>query len=69
MDYCPKMDISDPLNPECLSFYQHPIGVMRWMVELSGVDIATEISLLSSPPTLPTLMWNTLRLPCTSWAT
>jgi hypothetical protein len=48
MDYCPEMDISDPLNPECLSFYQHLIGVMRWMVETGRVDIATEISLLSS---------------------
>jgi hypothetical protein len=48
MDYCPEMDISDPLDPECSSFYQHLIGVMQWMVELSRVDIATEISLLSS---------------------
>ena len=48
MDYCPEMDISDPLDPECSSFYQHLIGVMRWMVELGRVDIATEISLLSS---------------------
>ncbi len=48
MDYCPEMDISDPLDPECLSFYQHLIGVMWWMVELDRVDIATKISLLSS---------------------
>jgi hypothetical protein len=48
MDYCPEMDISDPLDPECSSFYQHLIGVMQWMVELGRVDIATEISLLSS---------------------
>jgi hypothetical protein len=47
MDYCPEMDISDPLDPKCSSFYQHLIGVMRWMVELGHVDIATEISLLS----------------------
>jgi hypothetical protein len=42
------MDTSDPLDPECLSFYQHLIGVMRWMVELGRVDIGTKISLLSS---------------------
>jgi hypothetical protein len=48
MDYCPEMDISDPLDPKCSSFYQHLIGVMRWMVELSRIDIVTEISLLSS---------------------
>ncbi len=48
MDYCPEMDISNPLDPKCLSFHQHLIGVMGWMVELGRVDIATEISLLSS---------------------
>jgi hypothetical protein len=47
-DYCPELDLSDPLNPECSSFYQHLIGVMRWMVELGHIDIATEVSLLSS---------------------
>jgi hypothetical protein len=47
-DYAPKMDTTKPLDPECLSFYQHLIGVTRWMVELGRIDIATEISLLSS---------------------
>jgi hypothetical protein len=28
--------------------YQHLIGVMRWLVELGHIDIATEVSLLSS---------------------
>ncbi len=47
-DYHPKSDQSEPLDPECLSFYQHLIGVMQWMVELGRIDIATEVSLLSS---------------------
>ena len=47
-DYCPELDLSEPLDPECSSFYQHLIGVMRWMVELGRIDIATEVSLLSS---------------------
>jgi hypothetical protein len=46
--YCPELDLSDPLDPECSSFYQHLIGMMRWMVELCHIDIATEVSLLSS---------------------
>ncbi len=46
--YCPELDLSDPLDPECSSFYQPLIGVMRWMVELGYIDIATEVSLLSS---------------------
>ncbi len=28
-DYCPELDLSDPLEPECYSFYQQLIGVMR----------------------------------------
>ncbi len=48
IDYCPKMDISNPLDSECSSSYQHLIGVMRRMVELGRVDIATKISILSS---------------------
>jgi hypothetical protein len=36
------------LDPDCSSFYQHLIGVMRWMVELGCIDIATEVSVLSS---------------------
>ncbi len=47
-DYCLELDLSEPLDPECSSFYQHLIGVMRWMVELERIDIATEVSLLSS---------------------
>jgi hypothetical protein len=47
-DYYPETDVSEPLTPELASFYQHLIGVMRWMVELGRVDIATEVSLLSS---------------------
>ena len=42
------MDTSDPLDPECLSFYQHLIGVMRWMVESGHNVIATKIRLISS---------------------
>jgi hypothetical protein len=48
VDYDPSTDLSDILDPECSSFYQHLIGVMRWMVELERIDIATEVSMLSS---------------------
>ena len=47
-DYAPKMHTTKPLDSECSSFYQHLIGVTRWMVELCRVDIVTKISLLSS---------------------
>ena len=48
VDYDPSTDQSDLLDPDCSSFYQHLIGVMRWMVELGCIDIATEVSMLSS---------------------
>jgi hypothetical protein len=48
VDYDPSTDLSDILDSECLSFYQHLIGVMRWMVELEQIDIATKISMLLS---------------------
>ncbi len=47
-NYCPDTDVTEPLDPECSSFYQHLISVMRWMVELGRVDIATEVSMLLS---------------------
>ena len=46
--YKPEIDVSEPLNPEEASYYQTIIGVLRWMVELGRIDIATEVSMLSS---------------------
>jgi hypothetical protein len=52
-DYCPDTDVTEHLDPECASFFQHLIGVMHWMVELGRVDIATEVSMLSLYLALP----------------
>ena len=46
--YQPETDTTDPLDPDQASYYQTMIGVMRWMVEIGRIDIATECSLLSS---------------------
>ncbi|KAL7525190.1 hypothetical protein ACHAXR_001901 [Thalassiosira sp. AJA248-18] len=48
MGYEPELDTSRPLDPEEASYYQSIIGIMRWMTELGRIDIATELSLLSS---------------------
>jgi hypothetical protein len=48
VDCDPSTDLSDILDPECSSLYQHLIGVMRWMVERGRIDIASEVSMLSS---------------------
>jgi hypothetical protein len=53
VDCDPLTDLSDPLDAKCASFYQHLIVVMRWMVELGRMDIATKISMLSSYPGCP----------------
>ena len=45
--------MTDPLDPECYSFFQHLIGGMHWMVEIGHVDIAVEVSMLSLYLTLP----------------
>ena len=44
----PETDVSDPLDPSLSSFYAHLIGMMRWLVGIGRVDIAMEVSLLSS---------------------
>jgi hypothetical protein len=45
VDYGPSTVQSDILDPEYSSFYQHGIGVMRWMIELGPIDIATKVSM------------------------
>ena len=52
-NYEPELDVSEPLTPELASYFQSIIGVMRWMIEIGRVDIATEVSLLSSHLALP----------------
>ena len=44
----PETDMTDPLDPDQVSYYQTMIGVMKWMVEIGRIEIATECSLLSS---------------------
>ena len=52
MNYAPKMDASPALNATDASYFQLLIGILRWTVEIGRINIATEISMLSS--TLPT---------------
>ena len=47
------MDISEPLDADMTSYYQYIIGIARWMIELGCVDIATEVSMLSSHNAYP----------------
>ena len=40
--YRPETDMIDPLDPDRSPYYQTMIGVMRLMVEIGRIDIATE---------------------------
>ena len=44
----PELDTSSLLSAEKANYYQNLIGVLRWAVELSRIDIQIEVALLSS---------------------
>ena len=45
--YEPKVNVSKPLDPETVYYYQSLIEIMQWMIELGCIEIATEVSMLS----------------------
>ena len=51
--YRPEVDTSSELGPVEASYYMSLIGVLWWMVELGRVDIAVEVSLMSSHMAMP----------------
>ena len=53
LGYEPCMDVSPLLSPDEASYFKTIIGVMRWMVELGRIDIAVEVSQLSSFLAMP----------------
>ncbi len=48
MGYEPELDKTPALDQDRATYYQSIIGIMRWMCEIGRIDIATEVSLLSS---------------------
>ena len=52
-DYRPKIDVSPELDAEKATLYQSLIGSLRWMVEMGRIDIACEVSMLSSFLAMP----------------
>ena len=46
-DYLPELDISEELGPTEANYYQSLIGIVCWIIELSPIDMITEVSLLS----------------------
>jgi hypothetical protein len=52
-NYGPELDTSPELEPDETTYYQSLIGVLRWMVEMGRVDIAVEVSMMSSYVAMP----------------
>ena len=51
--YRPEIDVSPELGTDDAAYFQSLIGVLRWIVELGRVDIAVEVSMMSSHLALP----------------
>ena len=52
-NYRPELDVTAELKRDGVQYFQELIGVLRWAVELGRIDIALEVSLLSSHLALP----------------
>jgi hypothetical protein len=51
--YRPELDVSAELKIDGIRYYQELIGVLRWSIELGRIDIATEVSMLSTHLAMP----------------
>ena len=52
-DYDPDLDTTVELDEEQATCYQSQTGILHWIVELGRIDIATDVSMLTSQVALP----------------
>ncbi len=52
-NYRPELDILPILGQEKANYYQSQLGILRWVVQLGQIDIATEVSMLAAHNALP----------------
>jgi hypothetical protein len=52
-NYQPKIDVSGKLKTTGICYFQELIGILQWVVKLGRINIATELSRLSSHLALP----------------
>ena len=52
-NYRPELDTTPELNANGVRYYQELVGVLRWAIELGRVDLAMEVSMMSSHLALP----------------
>ena len=51
--YKPELDSTDYVDDDTGILYMQLIGILRWLVELGRIDIATEVSMMSSYNAMP----------------
>lgn len=51
--YRPEINTTKELDGEAENYFQSQIGTLRWIVERGRIDIAAEVSMLSSFLALP----------------
>ena len=44
----PELDTSDELDDDDANYYMQQVGVLKWLVELGRIDIATKVSMLAA---------------------
>ena len=52
-NYRPELDQTPELSPTEAAYYQSLIGILRWTDELGRIDIAVEVSMMSSHSAMP----------------
>lgn len=51
--YKPELDGTEFTDSDTATFYMQMIGILRWLVELGRIDIAAEVSMMSSYNAMP----------------
>ena len=51
--YRPEMDVTKELDADKANYYQSLVGVLRWIIEIGRIDIATEASMLAAHMAMP----------------
>jgi len=52
-NYRPELDVTAEMKIDGVRYYQELIGVLRWAVELGRIDMAIEVSMMSTHLALP----------------
>ena len=51
--YKPELDLSPELNSTKSQYYQSLICILQWMIEISRIDMITEVNMMASHVAMP----------------